>query len=173
MTVLIRERTDADIPDLVHIIGRVQEQDRYPILVPKGGFDRFLTQPTSIAAWVAVDEHGTLLGHVALNAETSAPAMALVNSFDDARSAIYVSRLFVDLDRRGSGAGRGLLDHARREAVRRGCLPALDVVDIPAAADAIALYERNDWTEIGRVGFELVDADVTERVFVFVSEESR
>lgn len=164
---LIRERTAADIPDLVGIIGRVHEQDRYPILIPSGGFQRFITEPTSVASWVAVDEVGALLGHVALNADTSKLAMAFVDSLDASRSAVYVSRLFVDPGRRRSGAGQALLRHARDEATRQGLLPALDVVDIPTAAHAIALYEGEGWTEVGTVSFDLAGLELTERVFVY------
>jgi len=164
----IRARTPADLDELVDLVGKVHEGDRYPIHTPDGGFHSFIAEPPSVAAWVAVDDGGALTGHVALNSETSRPAMKLVDAHGDHRSAIYISRLFVHPGHRGTGVGRALLEHARCAAVELGHLPALDVVDIPTAAQAIALYQRAGWTEIGTVSFNLVDLALTERVFVYV-----
>lgn len=166
MTVLIRERTVADIPDLVDIIGRVHEQDRYPIFLPDGDVERFITRPKSVASWVAVDDAGNVVGHVALNAETSKPVMELVDDMAGSAPALYVSRLFVDPSHRGTGAGHALLESAWLAAVSSGHCAALDVVEIPTAAQAIALYRRAGWNEIGRVTFDLADLELTELVFL-------
>jgi len=92
--------------------------------------------------------------------------MRAVSEQNDGRSAIYVSRLLVDPSARGIGAGRALLEHARKAAASIGHLPVLDVVDIPTAAPAIALYRAQGWTEIARVSFDLADLHLEEIVFV-------
>lgn len=161
----IRRRQDADLDQLETVARRVQSSDRYPIYLPDGDFRRFLTQPASIAAWVMTDED-RIVGHVALNDATSEPVMLAVDHLRDDRPARYIARLLVDPNTRRTGSGRALLEHARREAVAEGCLPVLDVVDIPTAAPAIALYRADGWQEIARVSIELGDLQLDEIVFV-------
>lgn len=163
--VQIRQRLNADLEQLEIVARRVQAADRYPIYLPDGDFHRFLTQPASIAAWVMADED-RIVGHVALNDATSAPVMRAVADHGHDSPARYVARLLVDPGARRTGAGRALLEHAHREAVATGCLPVLDVVDIPTAAPAIALYRQSGWHEIARVGFDLGDLHLDEIVFV-------
>ncbi|HSH60008.1 MAG TPA: GNAT family N-acetyltransferase [Acidimicrobiales bacterium] len=160
----IRDRRDDDLEELVAVAARVHEADQYPIFLPDGDLKRFLTRPKPLAAWVAV-RNERLIGHVALNAETSRPVMQLVAALKPKRSAVYVARLLVDGSARREGVGRMLLEHARQAAVDSGHLPVLDVVDTPAAAAAISLYRRDGWEEVGRVSFELVDTEVDELVF--------
>jgi GNAT superfamily N-acetyltransferase len=153
----IRERVDVDLDQLVAVAGRVHEADRYPIFLPDDDFYKFLTRPEPAAAWVAIRD-GSVVGHVALNAETSGPVMQLVAALDSKRPALYVARLLVDPSARRAGIGKMLLEQARRAAVDSGHVPVLDVVDTPTAAAAISLYRSNGWEEVGRVSFELVDA---------------
>lgn len=161
----IRERGDADFEQLEILALQVQASDRYPIYLPDGDVRRFLSQPASTAAWVAVFDD-QVVGHVALNDSTSAPVMMAVDELGDDRPALYVARLLVAPSARRTGAGRALLDHARRQAASTGFLPALDVVDISTAAPAIALYRSEGWQEIARVSFELADLHLEEIVFV-------
>lgn len=165
----IRARHAADLEQLEDVARRVQAVDRYPIYLPDGDFRRFLTQPASIAASVAVDE-GRVVGHVALNPSTSEPVMQVVRSQGDDRSAIYIARLLVDPGARRTGIGRALLQHARQAALSNGFLPVLDVVDIPTAAPAIALYRAEGWREIARVSFDLADMHLEEIVFTAPSD---
>jgi GNAT superfamily N-acetyltransferase len=157
----LRVRRDDDLDELVAVAGRVKAVDNYPILLRDNDFVRFLTKPTPVAAWVAILE-GRLAGHVALNAETSAPVMRLAAEVMPAGRAIYVARLLVEPETRRQGAGRTLLGHACRAAIELGRVPLLDVVDTPAAAAAISLYRREGWTEVGRVSFY---EDIDELVF--------
>jgi len=161
----IRQRNDADFEQLEIIARRVQTADRYPIYLPDGDYRRFLSKPASISAWVATlaDE---VVGHVALNDSTSEPVMRAVEELGDERPALYIARLLVDPNARRTGSGRALLDHARREALSSGHLPALDVVDIPTAAPAISLYRAEGWREIARVSFDLGDLHLDEIVFI-------
>jgi len=138
----IRLRQDSDLEQLQAVAQQVQSSDGYPIYLPDGDFGCFLTEPASIAAWVMTDQD-QIVGHVALNEGTSAPVMLAVNELGYDRPARYIARLLVDPDARRSGSGRALLEHARCEAVAEGCLPMLDVVDIPTAAPAIALYQAD------------------------------
>jgi len=161
----IRQRQDADLVQLEAVARRVHATDRYPIYLPDGDFRRFLTQPASIAAWVMTEED-RIVGHVALNDATSNPVMRAVDDLGNDRPVRYIARLLVDPSARRTGNGRALLEHARREAVAGGCLPVLDVVDIPTAAPALALYRADGWHEIARVSFDLGDMHLDEIVFV-------
>jgi len=64
---------------------------------------------------------------------------------------IYLEDLFVVPEERGSGVGRGLLEHLARLAVDRGC-GRLEWAVLDWNRDAIAFYERlgarpnSDWT---------------------------
>lgn len=160
----IRERRNDDVDQLVLVAARVHEVDNYPMHLPGGDFARFLTRPIPIAAWVAVRGE-QIVGHVALNDETSRPVMQLVDELAPALPAAYVARLLVDPADRRSGVGRRLLEHARRAAVESRRSPFLDVVDTPTAVSAMALYRQAGWSEVGRVSFNLVGGEVAELVF--------
>lgn len=161
----IRERRDDDLDQLFTVAARVKAIDKYPVFLPDGNLARFLTRPTPVAAWVAVraDE---VVGHVALNPETSILVMRLVADLMSERGAIYVSRFLVDPAVRRQGVGRRLLEKARRSALDHGHVPMLDVVDTPTAKAAISLYRREGWKEVGRVSFELKDTEIDELVFL-------
>ena len=161
----IRQRQDADLDELALVARRVHASDRYPVHLPDGDVRRFLTRPTSTIAWV-LTVGDRIVGHVALNEATSEPVMRAVNDLGDDRPARFVARLLVDPDARRSGYGRALLEHARHAALADGCVPVLDVVDIPTAAPAIALYRAAGWQEIARVSFHLGDLHLDEIVFL-------
>ena len=65
----IRERRAEDLDQLVAMAARVRAADQYPIFLPDGDLDRFLTWPKPLVAWLAVNDEAPL-GHVALNVET-------------------------------------------------------------------------------------------------------
>jgi GNAT superfamily N-acetyltransferase len=159
----VRARRDDDLDELVTIAARVHAADGYPIFLPDRGFARFLTRPKPVAAWVAVRER--IVGHVALNAETSRPVMALVTNLALERPALFVARLLVDPEARRQGVGRNLLEQARRAAVDSGHCPMLHVVETPKAEAAISLYRGDGWEEVGRVPFDRSGAEVDELVF--------
>ena len=162
----VRERRAEDLDQLVAIAERVRTSDRYPIHLPDGDFLRFLTRPQSVGAWVATQDHA-IVGHVALNTETSRPVMRLARDVVTGSPA-FVARLFVDPDARRRGIGARLLEHARVQAVTRGYVPVLDVVDTPSATAAISLYRRVGLQEVGRTAFRLADETETdELIFVW------
>nr|WP_250007276.1 GNAT family N-acetyltransferase [Actinoplanes sp. M2I2] len=82
------------------------------------------------AAWVAEDEAGRIVGHVAVR---------------EGRPA-ELCRLFVVPEARRSpgSTGRALVDQVRAWAAERGCGLTLEVVDEHRSA-AIAFYEATGW----------------------------
>ncbi len=64
------------------------------------------------------------------------------------------------------------LEEVTRRVQVANHLPALDVVDIPTAAPAIALYRAEGWKEITRVHFELTKEALEEIVFVWPVDET-
>jgi ribosomal protein S18 acetylase RimI-like enzyme len=165
-SVQVRERRAEDLDQLAVVAHRVRTSDRYPICLPDGNLLRFLTHPESFGAWVASQDQA-VVGHVALNTETSRPVMRLARHVVNGSPA-FVARLFVDPDARRRGIGARLLDHARVSAVTRGYVPVLDVVDTPSATAAISLYRRSGWQEVGRTVFRLADeTEADELIFVW------
>lgn len=142
--VFVRDRRPGDLEALVGIAERVRALDGYPVYLRDGGLRRFLTQPSSLDAWAA-ERDGTLVGHVVLNAQTSAPVMQLVAQRDHDREAAFV---------------------ARRAATAQALVPILDVVTTGSSTPAIALYRSAGWREIGRTSFGVDDGqELKELVF--------
>ena len=119
-------------------------------------------------------EGGDVVGHVALNAETSLPVVRRVREVVPDGSVAFVARLLVEPSARRRGIGARLLDHARSEAIARDLVPMLDVVDTPSASAAISMYRRQGWQEVGRTTFKLLDGhDLEELVFRAPRSETR
>lgn len=168
--VSVRDRRPGDLEALVGIAERVRALDGYPVYLGGGGLHRFLSQPSSLGAWVA-ERDGALVGHVVLNSETSAPVMQLVAQRDHDREVAFVARLLVDPHSRRQGIGARLLDQARRAATAQGFVPILDVVVTGSSAPAIALYRSAGWREIGRTSFGVDDGQELEEL-VFEGPEA-
>ncbi len=120
---LIRARTQEDLPVLVDIANAVRAVDRWP---PHrvGSTEDFVAGAGPLSALVAV-ANSNILGHVALHerSENSVMLLAADSLGVDVASLAVVARLFVDPRRRHSGVGRALLDAAAVAATR---LPASD-----------------------------------------------
>ncbi len=127
---LLRPRTEADLPAAVAVLREVHERDGYPVRwhEPAG---TWLTPEETVAAWVVVDG-AALLGHVVLEAR------------DD---GLHVGRLFVACDARGRGVADLLLAAVEADAQARQQPLTLEV-HVTAAA-AITRYERRGWTRTG------------------------
>jgi ribosomal protein S18 acetylase RimI-like enzyme len=162
--VRIRPRAPEDLDALVRVATRVREVDGYPVYLPDNDFQAFLTSPPSLAAWVA-EVDGRVVGHVALNTESHAAAMARVREAGIAGRLGVVARLLVDPSVRRQGIGLRLLDQATVAARRLGGIPVLDVV--ATSTSAINLYRENGWKEVGRCRFEIPGEDPVEEI-VFV-----
>ncbi len=159
----IRARAAVDLTPLVDVAARVRARDGYPAYLPGGDFQRFLTRPPALAAWV-VEVDGQVAGHVSLLTESHHQAMAVVRSSGITGEVGVVARLLVDPRFRRRGLGARLLEQARSEAVVRGLVPVLDVV--ASATAAVGLYRARGWAEIGRCTFALpAGPSVEELVF--------
>lgn len=160
----VRARTDDDVAPTLDLLARVHAADGYPSTL--GDAAAFLAPPYEVAAWVAVagDE---VVGHVALHRPPGSATAAVASRTTGLRPEqhLLLSRLFTSPARRGEGIGKRLLEHAQREAERRGDRAVLDVgTAFPSAA---ALYESVGWLRVAedrqRVGDEEFD------VWVFIS----
>lgn len=158
VVVEIRPRTDADIDGAVTLLARVHVTDGYPSTLAEG--TAFLAPPYEVAAWVAVDEDG-IVGHVALHRPPGSATAAVASRATGLRPEqhLVLSRLFTSPARRGRGIGKRLLEHAEREATRRGERAVLDVGT--AFASAAALYESAGWLRVAedrqQVGDDVFD----------------
>ena len=161
----LRARTPNDLEALAGVAARVQASDGYPHYLPDEDFVRFLTRPEPLCAWVA-EIAGTVVGHVAISAGTSSPAVMQLVRDDGVEGEIgFIARLLVDPSVRRRGLGTRLLEQARREAMARGRRPALEVVRTASAA--ISLYRAAGWREIGRTVLNLPDGrELEELVFL-------
>jgi hypothetical protein len=63
---VIRARSDQDVPGCVRALRAVHEQDGYPAVWPPDPGRWVTSSGADAAAWVAVDDRGTILGHVAV-----------------------------------------------------------------------------------------------------------
>ena len=162
---LIRHRTDHDLPACAGLVREVHSADRYPRYLP-ADLTSFLRPADPYGIWVA--EHGgEIAGHIALVPRTVPAAMELAAAALGRREEqlAVVARLFVAPRARGTGAGRRLLHAAAAEAAARGLWPVLDV-DTELTA-AIALYESRGWTRAGTITVRFKDGNtLTEHVYL-------
>lgn len=148
----IRGRRDEDLPGLVAALESVNEADKYPPHIP-GDLRDLIAVPYELSAFVA-EMDGRPVGHVALHPYSARAVMAAASEATGApvESLAAVARLFVEVDARGSGVGRRLLEAAVNDANVRGRTAVLDVwTELPAA---VALYESAGWRRVGDVTFE-------------------
>ena len=159
----IRPRTSGDFEELDKLAGRVHAVDGYPVHVPGGDLLRFLTEPPSLAAWVA-EENGRLLGHVAVNSDSNPSAMKAIREARIEGDLAVVARLLVDPGARRRGIGMQLLAQARAHGELLGRTPILDVV--AASVPAVSLYRAAGWQEIAEAVIKLPGRTISELVFV-------
>jgi GNAT superfamily N-acetyltransferase len=161
----LRARVDADASGCERLARAVHASDGYPISLRDDDFLGFVVSPAALAAWVIVRD-AEIVGHVALHARTSRPAMALAAAsigVDESELGV-VARLMVSPSARRRGIARRLLDIAVAEACRRDLVPILDVVTV--YEPAVALYERAGWARLGSVSFSLPNG-LTVEEFVY------
>jgi GNAT superfamily N-acetyltransferase len=149
--VVVRPRTDDDLPELLPILQRSHELHGYPVRASVVRAD-WLALPTELFG--AVAEHaGRLVGHVALHpaaadgddaGERDAAAQWAAATGVPAEELAVVSRLVTDGSVRGAGLA---LLRAAVEAARAGGREPVLLVE-PAAA-ARGFYGRHGWREIG------------------------
>jgi GNAT superfamily N-acetyltransferase len=127
---IVRSRRAEDADALVAALAQVHERDAYPVRASRVTPD-WLYDGTDVA-WVAQLD-GRVVGQV-----------ALVRTEDDAWE---LTRFFVAVDARGSGAGRALLDVAEAWADADGA--PMRLVVMQHNRDAQAAYERRGWRRDG------------------------
>ena len=164
--VVVRERADDD--DLVPLLLRVHAEDGYPLHATPEVAVAFLGSGERLAAWVAEDDDGALVGHVALHADPSYSTLRYARQATGLDRLVLVARLFVDPGTQRSGVGRTLLRHAVDEARRRGLRAVLDVGQV--FTKAVALYEAEGWTRVGDL-HETYD-DVVLDLWVYLSPDA-
>ncbi|MFX4271187.1 GNAT family N-acetyltransferase [Propionibacteriaceae bacterium Y1685] len=150
--VLVRERTAADLPALVDILARQQPLSQYPFRWPLPfPAEEFIARDGERAAWVA-EVDGRVAGHVSVTGIAgNTDHDELITAWTGATGATRdqlgcLSVLFADVDVRGRGVGRALMDVAEGWIVDHGLYPVLDVVPVGAP---MALYAQRGWRVVG------------------------
>ena len=161
----VRLRADSDLSSCVRIAEEVHRLDGYPVYRP-ADLRQFLASSDALAAWVA-EEHGDIVGHVALHQRSSASVLALASGavHHPADRFGVIARLLVAPAARRMGIGRLLLETATVDSLRRGLWPILDVVT--QHRGAIMLYEQAGWVRAGQVTTKFGDGKEMEE-FVFL-----
>lgn len=153
---VIRVRREDDLPRCVTLLRAVHEHDGYPAVWPADPGGWLTSAGTDLAAWVAVDDDGTIRGHVAAKAGRDDPQLAALAGCPPDRLMV-VLRLFVDRTGRARGTGSALLEAAAGYARQSGWQPALEVADTGIAARR--LYDRLGWACLGTRQADWPDAD--------------
>ncbi|HEX8496080.1 MAG TPA: GNAT family N-acetyltransferase [Actinomycetales bacterium] len=161
----IRPKEPRDEAPCLDLLMRVHLSDRYPVY-RRFVTTSFLTPPGETAAWVAVLDDGTVVGHVALHdaaPDPTLPAAQRATGLPADRLTV-VARLLVSPDARGRGIGSALLHHAAAQARSRGQRAVLDVVQ--EAPGAVAMYEAAGWRRLEPVVLHLPDGDLALWVYL-------
>ncbi|MDN5724567.1 MAG: GNAT family N-acetyltransferase [Propionibacteriales bacterium] len=150
---MVRARTSADLPALTEVLARQQPASRYPFRWPLPfPSEDFIARPGERAAWVA-EVDGRVAGHVSVTGIVGdADHGELVDAWTRATGVGVdqlgcLSVLFADVDVRGRGVGRALMDAAEGWIIDHGLHPVLDVVPIGAP---MALYASRGWRVVGQ-----------------------
>ena len=144
---IVRRRTDRDLPGCVRALALVHAVDGYPARWPVDPAD-WLTPAGYSTGWVAEDpSSNAIAGHVCVVRGLDDPMVATLARVGPGRLA-GVSRLFVTGPARGLGVGAALLAAASSWAATADVRLMLDVVEDDAAA--VNLYERLGWRWVYR-----------------------
>lgn len=142
--VRIRERRDRDVAACSRLLGLVSTDCEYPHPRPDSRRG-WLTSEDVIDAWVA-EQHGMVVGHVALTRVDSDPTTAMrwrEVTGRPVRELAGVSRFFVRASFRGRGIGTALLETAVEESRARGFMPVAEMVS--TSRRGIPFYDRAGW----------------------------
>lgn len=147
---LIRPRTDDDLPALEQILEDSQPHTGYPSTWPLTRMTsrQFIAREGEVGAWVAVDE-GRVVGHAAVTHPDPTDELTVHWVADTGRPTDelgLIGAVFIDHRLIGRGLGGALLDHCVAWVRARGWTPILDVLDEQATAKAI--YQRRGWRSI-------------------------
>ncbi len=155
MALIIRPRTEADLPALTQVLAAQQSATRYPMRWPLPfPIEQFVVRDVDLAGWTA-ELDGRPVGHVAVQGVDEVFTPRLLSAPWEqahgrpAEGLGVMGTLFVDPGVRRQGLGRRLHDTAVEWLRERDLAPCLDVVPIHAAA--VEMYAGLGWVEVGRV----------------------
>lgn len=143
----IRPRRDDDVPGVADLLRATHRSDGYPVVIP-ADLEAWAVGRDGLAAWVAVDRTGAVVGHVTLTDPDDGPATAqwLAATGGTAADLGVIRRLVVAAEAQRTGLGSRLLRTAVDDAHRRGRRPVLDMSDNLRAAPR--LYARHGFTPV-------------------------
>jgi len=152
---VIRPRTEADVPALTEVLAAQQPLTRYPMRWPLPfPVEQFVVRDVDLAAWTA-ELDGRPVGHVAVQCADEVFTPRLLAQHWERGHGLPVERLgvlgtlFVDPGVRRMGLGRQLHDTAVDWLRDHDLAPCLDVVPIHAAA--LEMYAGIGWREVARL----------------------
>jgi GNAT superfamily N-acetyltransferase len=116
--VIVPARTEEDLDALAMIATEVQHRAGYPVRFSLD-LRAFVETSGALAAWVAEDDRGAVVGHVALNLRSSPPVVARVCEVLGHDRIGVVARLLVAPAARRTGIATQLLRTAADEARAR------------------------------------------------------
>jgi GNAT superfamily N-acetyltransferase len=150
----IRPRTDADRPAVAHLLRATHTSDAYPAVLPDD-LEAWGAAEDVVAAWVAVDDAGAVVGHAVLTEPDQGAATPQWEAATGLRGSELgvVRRLVVHRRAQGTGTGRALLATAVDAAHELGRRPVLDMSDNLTTAGA--LYASAGFTEVGEYDLDL------------------
>jgi GNAT superfamily N-acetyltransferase len=148
--VVIRRRSDSDLPQLAQVLVRVHAADGYPV---EGVADpqAWLTPPREVAAWTALLP-GQPIGQISLTRAADDDDAAILwqrATGGDIGKLVIPVRLFIDPPHRRLGAGAQLMLAAHSYSTIHSLAMAFDVMLKDQAA--IQLYEAVGCRRIGIV----------------------
>ena len=157
--IMIRNRTDADVPACADLLRQVFAIDGYPV---EGVADAegWMYPEGLLSAWVAT-KNDEILGHTAVCKPQSGDASAemLVARSKVQRSEIAVlARLFVGPNARGAGLGQRLAAVALEYASENNLHAVFDVMEKDQAA--IRIYDNLGCVLLGRTSHHVPDGRV-------------
>lgn len=149
---IVRARSDTDIPTLCAVLAAQQQDSGYPLRWPLPfPVEEFVARDSEEQAWVA-EVDGRPVGHVAIVGIVERND-GIARCWTEAAGVgidelACVSVLFVDRDVQGQGIGGVLLATAVAWARGRGRVPVLDVVQRDGVAAEV--YRHSGWQEVGQ-----------------------
>ena len=149
--VLVRPRRAADAAPLGDLLVRDRPVTGYPA-VPPVDAAAWVAGPDDLAAFVATDGAGAVVGHVGVQAAAAVDhgtGPALQEAWSRAlgrpvEECAVVARLFVSARHQRRGVGARLLERAVGWVEGRGMAPCLDVLPLPDDG-ALCFYECLGW----------------------------
>ena len=142
----IRDAGPADLPRLLDLLHQLTQEGRTPEPAARPPSDAHRVALDAIAAdprarLIVAEQHGRVIGTLTL--------YTLPNLSHNGRPFAIVENVVVDADRRGTGCGRALMDHAVRLAREAGCYK-VSLTSYKDRAAAHAFYEAIGFTSSHR-----------------------